>query len=249
MDWDALIQHVRAERSELVLVPEMPFSPWFPTPRKFDAAVWRAALAAHDAWEPRLSELMPAIALGTRPVDFGNIRYNAGFYWKEEEGITETIHVKSCLANEEGWWETTWYANAVPDFEPAAVGPARIGMLIGRELWLVEQARLYGEDGVHIIAVPRVDRSSEVAAGIDDWLEAGRNAARTSGAYCISSSRGSHADDIGGAGWVISPAGEPMALTSRDQPFVSVAVDLAAIGEHEISRRAGGPAPGSVRLR
>jgi predicted amidohydrolase len=230
-DWDALVKHVEAEHSELVLLPEMPFSPWFPTPRKFDAQLWRAALAAHDAWEPRLSELKSATALGTRPIDFGNVRYSAGFYWNREEGLAETIHVKSCLANEEGWWETTWYERAVPDFEPAMVGRASVGMLIGLELWLPQQAKSYGEEGVHIVAVPRVDRLS---AAIEVWLEGGREAAKASGAYCISSSRGSHADDIGGAGWILSPDGEPLALTSPERPFVSVDLDLAAITERGV---------------
>lgn len=250
-DWDGLVQHVKAERSELVLLPEMPFSSWFPTSRKFDAEVWRAALAAHDAWESRLSELTPAIALGTRPVDFGGVRYSAGFYWNEEEGIIETIHVKSCLASEEGWWETTWYQTEVPNFESATVGPARVGMLIGLELFLPEQAKFYGEDGVHIIAVPRVDRllGVEPAAATEAWLEGGRNAARASGAYCISSSRGSRGDEVGGPGWVISPDGECLAYASGDQPFMSVDLDLAVIAEREISRRAGGPPPGSIRLR
>ena len=250
-DWNRLVEQVLIEGSELVLLPEMPFFPWFPTPRDFDAKVWRAALEAHDAWEGRMSELTPAIALGTRPIDFGNVRYNAGFYWNEEEGISETIHVKSCLTNEQGWWEATWYDKAVSDFESATVGPARVGMLIGLELWIPGQARLYGEDGVHLIAVPRVDRSrdADIGPANKEWLEGGRAAAIAAGAYCISSSRGSHGDDSGGSGWIISPDGEPLAITSRDQPFVSYDLDLSVIADREISRRAGGPAPGSIRLR
>ena len=158
-DWDRLVAHVKAQRSDLVLLPEMPFFQWFPTPREFDAGVWRAAVAAHDTWEKRLSELMPAVALGTRPVDFGALRYSVGFVWNEDEGITETIHVKSCLSNEDGFWETTWYQKAVPDFESATVGAVRVGMLIGLELWVPEGAMTYGEDKVHLIAIPRMDRS------------------------------------------------------------------------------------------
>jgi predicted amidohydrolase len=250
-DWDRLVEHVMVEKSEVVLLPEMPFFPWFPTPRQFDARVWRAALEAHDAWEVRLSELMPAIALGTRPIDFGGLRYSAGFFWNEDEGITETIHVKTCLGNDVGWWEATWYERAVPDFEPATVGPARVGMLIGQELWIPEQARLYGEDGVHLIAVPRVELSSNADLGPanQEWLEGGRAAAMAAGTYCLSSSRGSRGNDIGGAGWVISPDGEPLAVTSSERQFVSVDVDLAAVSKREIARRASGPAPGSIRLR
>ncbi len=30
------------------------------------------------------------MVLGTRPVDFGALRYSAGFMWNQEEGISET---------------------------------------------------------------------------------------------------------------------------------------------------------------
>ncbi len=229
-EWDRLVAHVSAERSDLVLLPEMPFSSWFPTPRDFDARVWQAAVDAHNAWERRLADLAPAIALGTRPTDFGNLRYNAGFMWNEDESITETIHVKCCLASQDGAWETSWYQRAVPDFELATVRSARVGMLIGLELWIPEQARLYGEDGAQIIAVPRADRSSDADSdGADEWMQGCIAAASASGAYCISSSRGTRASGVGGPGWVISPQGESLITTSSDRPFASVEIDLDAL--------------------
>lgn len=233
-DWEHLVAHVKAQRSELVLLPEMPFYSWFPTPREFDATVWRHAVAAHDAWEKRLSELTPAVPLGTRPVDFGALRYSAGFMWNEAEGITETIHVKSCLSNEQGSWETTWYERAVPDFEAAKVGAARVGMLIGLELWMTDQARLYGDDGAHIIAIPRVDRSGEDEIGTanSEWLAGGRAAATGAGTFCISSSRGGRGNSFGGTGWVIAPDGEVLAATSPEHPFASVDIDLGAVAPH-----------------
>ena len=228
-DWDRLVAHVKAQRSDLVLLPEMPFFPWFPTPREFDAGTWRAAVAAHDAWEERLSELMPAVALGTRPVDFGALRYSAGFVWNEDEGITETIHVKSCLSNEDGFWETTWYQKAVPDFESATVGAARVGMLIGLELWVPEGASTYGEDKVHLIAIPRMDLSvddDECVASNEEWLSGGRAAALESGAFCVSSSRGGHNNTAGGTGWILAPDGRTLARTSGEEPFVTAEVNL-----------------------
>jgi predicted amidohydrolase len=235
-DWSRLVEHVKTQRSELVLLPEMPFYPWFPTPREFDATVWRQAVAAHDAWEKRLSELMPAVAFGTRPVDFGALRYSAGFMWNEEEGIAETIHVKSCLSDEEGSWETTWYERAVPDFESVTIGigSARLGMLIGLELWMTDQARFYGEDGVHIIAIPRVDRSAdtEISVANKEWLDGGRTAATGAGTFVMSSSRGGRGNSIGGAGFVIAPDGQVLATTSPEQAFVSVDIDLSAVAPH-----------------
>jgi predicted amidohydrolase len=231
-DWDRLVEHVRDHHSDLVLLPEMPFFPWFPTPREFDAEVWRAAVAAHDEWEGRLSELAPAVVLGTRPMDFGNRRYSAGFAWNDDEGIAATIHVKTCLSNEEGAWEATWYEAAVPpDFESARVGKASVGMLIGMEMWHTDQAKLYGEDGVHFVAVPRVNgvADDETGGPLNEWLAGGRTVATASGAYCISSSRGDRGDFAGGAGWIISPDGQSLAVTSSDEPFASAEVDLAAV--------------------
>lgn len=234
-DWDGLVRHARVRHSDLVLLPEMPFFPWFAGPREFDARVWRAAVAAHDTWERRLSELLPAVAFGTRPVDFGALRYNAGFFWKADEGLAETIHVKSCLSHQEGAWETSWYGKAVADFKSATAAGISVGMLIGLELFFSEQARLYGEDGAQIVVVPRVDRSmaqEDLATSNEEWLAGGRAAALASGTYCISSTRGSHDNSAGGAGWILAPDGRTLALTSSDEPFVTVQVD-----EHRVRSR------------
>ena len=228
-DWDELLDHVKVEQSELVLLPEMPFFQWFPVSRAFDAGVWRAAVSAHSVGEQRLAELAPARVLGTRPIDFGNLRYSAGFIWDAEEGIA-TVHAKAYLANGEGAWESVWYDKAVPEFVPAQVDGASFGMLIGSELWLMEQARVYGEDDVHVIAVPRVSLPRHMPGTTTDeaWMAAACTAAVTSGAYCISSCRAGDGAGSGGPGWIIAPDGIPLAVTSYDRPFASVEVDLEA---------------------
>ncbi len=230
-DWERLVTHVRAERSAIVLLPEMPFFSWFPSARRFDARTWDDAIAAHDTWENRLSELTPAIALGTRPVNYGDVRYSIGFRWKEDESIVESLHAKSRLSSEEGSWETNWYEQAVPDFEVATVGTVGIGMLIGRELWTPGQAKLYGEDGAQIIAIPRVDRAgdSTVPGEDDEWLAGGLSAAKASGACCISSTRGTQGDSLGAAAWIIGPDGRTLARTTADEPVATAEVDLTAI--------------------
>jgi len=233
-DWDRLTAHVRSERSDLVLLPEMPFYPWFPTSRHFDAEVWKAALDAHDLWEKRLPELAPALPLATRPIDFGNVRYNAGFIWQEGESLIETIHVKCCVSSQEGAWESVWYTGAVPDFETVSVasGRVRVGMLIGLELWMPEQARLYGLDGAQVIAIPRGDSSPDKdPEGANEWLSGCIAAAKAAEAYCISSSRGIHGSGVGGPGWVISPQGEVLATTSGKRPFSTVEIDVDAMAQ------------------
>ena len=37
-DWDRLARHVHDEKSELVLLPEMPFFPWFANEPNYDDA-------------------------------------------------------------------------------------------------------------------------------------------------------------------------------------------------------------------
>src|SRR5262249_31103098 len=130
--WTELIGHVQKQSSELVVLPEMPFYPWIATAQKFNPTEWSAAVAAHDHWEARFHELGGAAVLGTRPIDFGNERFNEGFVWEASTGC-RAAHAKSLLANEEGAWEVTWFHAATPEFTPAHVGDAHIGFLISSE--------------------------------------------------------------------------------------------------------------------
>lgn len=222
--WKQLVAHARAARSELVVLPEMPFHPWFATTRRFDAGIWRSVMAAHDAWEKRLPELSPAAVIGSRPIEFGNERYNAAFLWTAQDGTLATVHSKAYLPEEEGTWEASWYAAATPEFEPAMVGGASAGLLICSELWAMEHARLYGKDNVHLLVTPRLT----AAATLDKWLAAGRVAAVLAGAFGLSSNRYDETKGYGGQGWIVGPDGEVLALTTRDEPFVTRDVDLAA---------------------
>ena len=222
-DWAGLVAHVRAEESNVVLLPEMPFSPWFATSRRFDAAVWTAAVDAHTVWEARLKDLAPAAVIASRPIDFGNERYNEGFVWDSETGM-RGAHAKTFLPDEEGVWEASWYRRATPEFTPVQVFDAQVGFLICTELWYFEQARLYGLEGVHLLVTPRLTHGST----LDKWLVGGRAAAIAAGAFGLSSNRFHESGAYGGQGWVVGPDGEVLALTSANEPFVSVRIDLEA---------------------
>jgi predicted amidohydrolase len=221
--WDELVAHARESRSELVVLPEMPFHPWFAATRRFDPDVWRAVVAAHDAWEQRLPELAPAAVMGSRPIEFGNERYNAAFLWTGQERGLATVHSKAYLPEEEGTWEASWYAPAAPDFEPTRVGDASVGVLICSELWAMEQARLYGKENVHLLVTPRLTG----AATLDKWLAGGRVAAILAGAFGLSSNRYDEVRGFGGQGWIVGPDGQVLALTTRDEPCVTRDVELA----------------------
>src|SRR5262249_13394132 len=150
----------------------------------FDPVVWEAAVEAHRDWESRLPELSAAAVLGTRPVDFGNERYNTGFVWEAAIGCRD-VHAKAFRSIETDAWEVAWWHCAFPEFPLAEVVAATVGFRSGEELWAMEQARLYGDEGVHLLVTPRLTR----AATLEMWLAAGRVAAVSAGAFGLSSSR------------------------------------------------------------
>jgi N-carbamoylputrescine amidase len=225
-EWARLVAHVRHERSELLLLPEMPFHPWFFTSRPPDPAVWRAAVAAHDAWLVRLHELRRVTVLASRPVERDGRRLNEGFAWDVARGY-RAAHHKRHLPDEAGFWEASWYQRGARDFAAVDCGAARVGFLICTELWFTEHARAYGRGGAHLVVTPRATE----AATVDKWLLAGRVAAIVSGAYALSSNHAGPALGgavvLGGQGFVVDPEGEVLGLTSADRPFVTVEVDLA----------------------
>ena len=224
-DWTRLAAHVRETGSEWVLLPELVFAPWFARAQQFDAEVWAQALALHAHRETRLSELAPAVVVGSRPVEVNGQRRNQAFVAEHGRSV-RAAHEKYYLPDEAEFWEASWYGRGSGDFAPAMVGPACAGLMLCTDLWFLQHARAYGQAGAHVIANPR---ASELAT-VDKWLAAGRVAAIVAGAYCLSSNRVSHsamAVPMGGQGWVVDPDGKVLALTTAENPFVTVDIDLA----------------------
>jgi len=224
-DWDDLVKHVQVEASELVLLPEMPFYHWFPVSRQVEDEVWRSAVAAHDEWLGRLPTLTPAIILGTRPAMRDGKRINEGFVWWYPAGC-QSRHQKFYLPDEEGYWEATWYERGDGAFTPFEAGEAKIGYQICTDLWFTQHARAFSRKGIHLLAAPR----ATPAATLDKWIAGGRTAAVISGAFCISSNRISSEDeeaDQGGGSWIIDPNGEVLGLTTKEDPFLTLDLDLS----------------------
>jgi N-carbamoylputrescine amidase len=96
LDWKALVEHVKSEKSDLVLLPEMPFYPWVAGTNNVDPQIWQQAVIAHDHWISRLSELSPAIVAGSRPVTLKGKRHNQGFTWESGYGYNSS-HIKYYL--------------------------------------------------------------------------------------------------------------------------------------------------------
>ncbi|HWH27936.1 MAG TPA: carbon-nitrogen hydrolase family protein [Mycobacteriales bacterium] len=222
-DWTELVAHVEAERSDLVVLPELGFAPWLAAERVFDAAAWDAAVRAHDEWLGRLHEL-PAAVIGTRPVTRPAGRRNEA-YAAERGGAVRGLHDKSYLPDEPGFWEASWYDRGEGGYAVTDVGGLRAGVLVCTEMWFLEHARALGRAGAHVVATPRVTPVET----LDKWLAGGRTCAVVAGAWSLSSNSGE--PEHGGLGWAVDPEGEVMATTSREQPFATVEIDLAAVDD------------------
>jgi predicted amidohydrolase len=221
--WEALCAHVRAERSALVLLPELAFARWFPVTPTFDAGVWRHVVDVHRRWEARFRELRAPFVVGTRPVERDTRRLNEAFIATPR--CTRSIHEKRYLPDEDGFWEASWYSPGDGVFDSVPVGDAVLGVQICTELWMQAVSRQYGERGTDVIAVPRATPVSSR----ERWIVGARAAAIVSGTFCISSNRSGTSTGgvaFAGEGWIVGPEGEVLALTSDSDPFVTLDLDL-----------------------
>lgn len=225
--WQALVSHVREAQSDLVVLPEMPFHRWVAHSRDFREENWVETVEVHDRWMPRLDDLSPALVASTRPVTWQGARLNAA-YVRGPGGEPRFVHTKYYLPDEPGFWEQSWYQRGDGSFRPVDIGRGILGFLVCTELWFNKHAREYAEQGVQLLICPR----ATPRASTDKWVAGGRTAAVVSGAYCLSSNLGGttqQGGDYAGTGWVIEPEeGEVLGLTSGEQPFVTVDIDLGA---------------------
>ena len=219
-DWAGLVAHVSAEQADLVVLPEMCFAPWFAVERPAADAPWVASVLGHEAWLPRLPELGAAV-VGSRPVDRPKGRRNEAY--AAEAGVpVRPLHDKSYLPDEPGFWEASWYTRGSGGHAVTDVGGLRVGVLVCTEMWFLEHARAFGQDGAHVVATPRCTPAST----LDKWLAGGRACSVVSGAWSLSSNSGE--PEHGGLGWAIDPEGQVVATTSTAQPYVTVEIDVAA---------------------
>ncbi len=225
-EWELLIEHVKSQQSDLVLLPEMPFFPWIAQTNSVDVGVWQSSVQRHEQWMKRLIELSPTMVLTSQPVIKEGKHLNEAFIWDAEAGY-KAVHHKHYLPNVEGWWEASWYEPGEKEFNIVESRNGRIGFLICTEIWFNAHAREYAKQDIDLLVCPR---ATELMS-IDKWLAGGRTAAVVSGAYCLSSNFSSGdgtGNEWGGCGWIIEPEeGDVLGVTTKEQPFLTFEIDLS----------------------
>jgi predicted amidohydrolase len=221
--FDALADHVHTKDSDIVVLPEMPFSPWLAAsePGEDVSATWADAVTTHEEWLGKLDAFGDATVLYSRPVVSEGRRANEGVLRTPEE--TRGVHLKHYLPDERGFWEDSWYEAGGQEFEPVDCAGVETGMLVCTDLWASHEVRSYGEVGVDLLVNPRVTEQRTT----EKWLAGSRTMGVLAGAYLASSNRSGAADGVifGGNGWVTSPDGTVLARTDSDHPFVTTEID------------------------
>lgn len=223
-----LASHIRAQKSDFLLLPEMCFSDWLAgqPPGPDAAAQWARAIALHEVHIARLHALGVKVILGTRPIlTDGNSRRNEAYLWQENDRRPNGFHQKYYLPDEDDYHEASWYDRGPKQFDTAGASGARIGVQICTELWFFEWARHYARSRIDILCVPRATPHGNVGK----WIAGGQAAAVSSGAYCLSSNLWAPKDsgaNLGGGGWIIDPEGTLLARTDETTPFASLELDL-----------------------
>ena len=223
--WNQLIHHLETEKSDLLVLPEMPFFEWITKSNAVDPLLWKQAVKAHDKWIDRLYELPVAMTIASRPVIENSRHLNRGFIFTRKKGVVR-VHDKYYLPDEPGYYEASWYERGKENFNIIHINGIKIGFLICTEIWFTQRARQYLNQGIDILVCPRATPKSKV----DIWVTGGKAAAIVSGAFCLSSNYNgpnTSEEDFGGTGWIIEPErGDVLGTTSLGQNFLTLDIDI-----------------------
>lgn len=204
---------------DLLVLPELAFTPWLCATRQVDAGAWDRAAAGQQL--DRLADLPARVVVGTAARSDEGGRFNDAFCWTRETGL-RVVHTKTFLPDEAGFWEASWYRRGPVLFDAFRTPVGRIGVSVCTEMWFTQHTH----HEVDLVVVPRATPIEST----DKWLAGGVTQAVCAGAFCISSNRSETVagTTMGATGWIIDPEGDVLAVTSSEHPFVIRDIDLTA---------------------
>ena len=224
-EWEELVAHCKLNKSEIVLLPEMPFYSWIANQPSINNSEKIKAEQAHEKWLQRIGEL-DAIVAYSKPIINGDEFYNTAYVWTKNRGHRKA-HTKHFFPEEKGFYEKTWFDREPKNFELIEINGLKFGFLLCTEIWFTQYTRKYGLGGMDFLLCPRATGKSS----IDQWIRCGQTSSVIGGCYCLSSNRSGIGEDNfnwGGTGWICQPMdGSILGVTSNDAPFLTIDVDLA----------------------
>ena len=227
-DWDNLVIHCRSNKSDLILLPEMPFYPWIANKTDIDTSRKQDAIHAHAAWIKRFDEFDDAVVVYSKPEFHQGKFLNTAYLWSKKTGHLR-VHTKYFFPEEEEFYEATWFDRAPKEFELIEINGLKIGVLLCTEIWFTQYTRKYGLEGMDLLLCPRATGKPSTP----QWIRCGQTSSVIGGAYCLSSNRsgiGENNFEWGGSGWIAQPGdGALLGTTSIDSPFLTLEIDLQKV--------------------
>ncbi|MFP7654248.1 carbon-nitrogen hydrolase family protein [Chryseobacterium proteolyticum] len=224
-DWRTLQDHLVHNKTDLLLLPEMPFYSWFAINKEVSQDIQQKSVEQHQLWIKEVEKLEAKYIVYSAPEIVDTKFYNTAFVFQRGKGHRR-IHTKSLFPEEDHFWEESWFDREDNiSFETVQLDELKIGVLMCTELWFTEYARRYGKQNADILLCPRATGKSSV----EQWLTCGKASAIISGTYCLSSNRSGKNDEFewGGTGWIIEPVtGNVLEYTAPDRKFVTYSIDL-----------------------
>ena len=222
---ETLAAHVLAAKSEMVLLPEMPFTPWLPQSRDFDSKIWHDSVEQHLECLEKLGKHITVTIAASRPIVETTSNHNRSFFWKDGAFLTQP-HDKQDLPEEPYFWERSWYSPGPKNTPTFTIDNITFGFLICTEIWNMERNRKMLHHGAHVLLTPRATPYFDG----DVWVAGVRVAAFTSGCYVLSSNRIGPINaelNFEGLSAASDPDGTVMGVTSEHTPYITVEIDTA----------------------
>jgi N-carbamoylputrescine amidase len=219
--WAALVGYLAPVKPDIVVLPEMPFCDWIFGSEVVDVALWRNALAQHDAMIARLAELSCRWVTSSRPIEESGQRFNEAFIWSAGHGY-QPVRRKWYLPEVPVARETLWFWRGDRHFLPVRIGGADVSFQLCSEIMFTHHARDIGLAGAHLVIQPRATGRGR------RWKVASEMSAIASGSYVASANRRTTAHELfSGGSWLISPEAHTICETTEAQPFVTAEIELA----------------------
>jgi N-carbamoylputrescine amidase len=229
--WLSLADDLSKTTVDILVTNELPFGPWIASTPDFDPKLAEYSIECHRAGVVALERLNIPAVISSRPVWEGARLANEAFCL--EGGEVRHLHTKQYFPAELGWYESNWYTTQSREFEPVVVCGVCVGVLLCTEVMFNEHARHYRKQGAELIVVPRATGRT-----VDVFRTAGAMASIVSGCYVVSSNRvgqGSSGPIFGGKGFACAPTGELIDMTSPENPFGVIELDIASVKEKQKS--------------
>jgi predicted amidohydrolase len=154
-DWKNLKLHISSNPTDILVLPEFPFTHWFiankPQNAKQRSEIWEQSSIAHQQWiKQHFAEMPVKTIVSSIPVIHNGIQLNEFYTYKNTKYTP--VHYKYYLPEEPGVWEQSWYSRGDGVFDAFNItDQVKGGALLCSELWFMQRAREYGKQVCFII--------------------------------------------------------------------------------------------------